>query len=197
MKQEGVHLPAKFFQRIDWHESLESVKLAATQKLIVTSFMEGIDAMKTAEDKITEELVKIEDKRCSLLESIPAIGKITSRVIVSALDNAERFDDKKSVANYCALTPTIYQSGDTKSMGRINRDGRQEVRKVLLQCAHTLVRTKNHPAAPLREFFERVEKRRGKKRAVVATARKLLTVAYGVLKSNTAYDPKKLYAYTS
>ena len=195
MKQEGVSLPEKFFQRSDWKSALGEKSLGDTQKLIVKSFMEGIDAMERSEGEITGKMTEIRDSRCELLETIPAIGKIASRVLVGALDDASRFDNKKCVANYGGLAPTIYQSGDTRNLGRINRDGRREVRKVLLQCAHTIQRMVSHDAAPVREFFERIEKRRGKKRAVVATARKLLTIAYGVLKSGVPYDPMRLRAF--
>lgn len=195
MRQEGVLLPEKFFQRSDWKSSLENHSMGETQKIIVKSFMDGIDALEQSEEEITGKMVEIQDARCELLETIPAIGKIASRVLVGALDEAGRFDNKRCVANYGGLAPTIYQSGDTTNLGRINRDGRHEVRKVLLQCAHTIQRMVSHDAAPIREFFERLEKRRGKKRAVVATARKLLTIAYGVLKSKTPYDPMKLRAF--
>ena len=195
MKQEGVSLPEKFFQRPDWKSALEAKPLGNTQKIILKSFMDGIHALEDSEETITEKMIEIKDKRCDLLETIPAIGKIASRVLVSALDDAKRFDNKKCVANYGGLAPTIYQSGGTTNLGRINRDGRQEVRKVLLQCAHTIQRMLSREAAPVREFFERIEKRRGKKRAVVATARKLLTIAYGVLKSGVAYDPMRLRAF--
>ncbi len=195
MRQEGVLLPEKFFQRSDWKNSLENHSMGETQKLIVKSFMDGIDALEHSEEEITKKMVEIQDNRCELLETIPAIGKIASRVLVGALDDAGRFDNKRCVANYGGLAPTIYQSGDTTNLGRINRDGRHEVRKVLLQCAHTIQRMTSYDAAPIREFFERLEKRRGKKRAVVATARKLLTIAYGVLKSKTPYDPMKLRAF--
>jgi transposase len=195
IRQEGVRFPAKFFQRLDWKKSIEALRLGSAQKLIVKSFMDGINALKCSEEEITARMLEIKDNRCDLLETIPAIGKIASRVIVSALDDAKRFDNKRCVANYAGLAPTIYQSGGTTNLGRINRDGRHEVRKVLLQCAHTIQRMVRHDAAPIREFFERIEKRRGKKRAVVATARKLLTIAYGVLKSGVPFDPMKLRAF--
>jgi len=51
---------------------------------------------------------------------------------------------------------------------------------------------KTHGAMPLKSFYERVAKKRGKKIAVVALARKLLTIAYGVLKTQTPYDPAKV-----
>ena len=66
------------------------------------------------------------------------------------------------------------------------------VRRVLLQCAHTVARMNSHGAKPLQQLFARIARRRGKKIAVVALARKLLTTAYGVLKSSERYDPCKL-----
>jgi len=195
IRQEGIRFPAKFFQRPGWKASLEHLSVGPTQRVIFQSFMEAIDALKRSEEELTMRLLEIQDDRCDLLETIPAIGKIAARVLVGALDDAGRFDNKRCVANYGGLAPTIYQSGGTTNLGRINRDGRQEVRKVLLQCAHAIQRTANHSAAPIREFFERIEQRRGRKRAVVATARKLLTIAYGVLKSGVPYDPMKLRAF--
>jgi len=197
MLQEGYKLPEKFFQRADWRVRLEKAKLGEVTKRIVESMMAAVEAIAQSEEELTREIVAIEDERIELLETMPGIGKLSSRVILAALDNAERFDDRKAVAKYGALTPTIYQSGGVTHMGHINRDGRHEVRRVLLQCAHTVARMKSYGSRPLREFFERVMKKRGKKIAVVALARKLLTIAYGVLKSGNPYDPKMLLPVSS
>lgn len=190
--QEGKKLPEKFFDRPDWYGALERSRLGPTLQVIVKAFRESIEALKASERELTEQIVSIDDERLELLESIPGIGELSSRVLLSAIDDARRFDNRKAVAKYGALTPTIYQSGDETHLGHINRDGRHEVRRVLLQCAHTVVRMKSPAAAPLREFFERLSRKRGKKIAVVAVARKLLTVAYGVLKSRQTYDPDVL-----
>ena len=197
MLQEGHKLPEKFFQRADWRLRLEKAKLGEVTKRIVESMMAAVEAIALSEEELTREIVAIEDERIDLLETMPGIGKLSSRVILAALDNAQRFDDRKAVAKYGALTPTIYQSGGVTHMGHINRDGRHEVRRVLLQCAHTVARMKSYGSRPLREFFERVMKKRGKKIAVVALARKLLTIAYGVLKSGNPYDPKMLLPVSS
>jgi transposase len=197
MLQEGRKLPKKFFERKDWKEKLQGVKVGKATKLIIASFMTSIEALLASEMELTQQILAIEDKRLDLLESIPSIGQITSRVLLSAMDNASRFDNKKAAAKYGALTPTIYQSGAVVHLGRINRDGRHEVRRVLLQCAHTLARMKSASARPLKQFYVRVMKKRGKKIAVVALARKLMTIAYGVLKSGQYYDFNKVAPYTA
>lgn len=195
VKQEGLHLPEKFFTRKDWQDVVKKMKVSKSLRIIVEELMKCIEALKKSEDVLTEEVVQIKDKRIDRAESIPGIGKLAARVIVSAVDEAKRFDNKKCVANYAALTPRIYQSGNETYHGRINSDGRREVRKVLLQSAHAVVRTKNEEAKLLREFYQRIEKRRGKKRAIVALARKLMTTAYGVLKNESFYEPDKLQAW--
>jgi transposase len=197
VKQEGIKFPPKFFSSKDWKQKLTNSRVSEPLRYVIDSFMGAIDGLMQSEKLITERILKIEDKRCDLLETIPLIGKITSRVLVGGLDNVDRFDGKREIANYGALTPTIYQSGNVTNLGRINRDGRHEIRKVLLQCAHSIARTNNTDVKPLKTFFTRLEKKRGKKKAVVALARKLLTTAYGVLKSGKPYDPAKLYAYAA
>jgi transposase len=192
LKQEGVRLGANFFAREDWQERLEKTRLSHTLKLILKVFRPSIEALEASEHELNQRIADIKNEKTELLETIPSIGVVSSRTVVAALDDAKRFENRKAVAKYGALTPTIYQSGDTVQLGRINRDGRHEVRRVLLQCAHLLTRMKSPGAKPLRQFYERIERRQGKKKALVALARKLLTVAYGVLKSELPYDPRKL-----
>lgn len=192
LKQEGYRLPEKFFSRNNWRRHLERMRVANTQKLILTSYMTGVESLQAAENELTDKILEIEHEKIDWLQSIPGIGALSSRVLISAIDDASRFDNKKGVAKYGALTPRIYQSGGVTHLGRINRDGRHEVRRVLLQCAHTVARMKSYEARPLRTFFERVRQRRGKKIAIVALARKLLTIAYGVLRTQTMYDPEIL-----
>lgn len=192
MLQEGVKLPEKFFSRADWQDRLEKAPISETTKLIIGSYMHAIDGLSAAEDSLESKIVTISDDRVKRLESIPGIGKLSSRTLLGALDDASRFDNKKAAAKYGALTPAVYQSGNVTNLGHICRNGRHEIRRVLLQCAHTIARMKSFDSKPLREFFERIHKRRGKKIAIVALARKLLTIAYGVLKAETYFDPKML-----
>lgn len=196
LKQEGYRLPEKFFSHANWRRHLERMRVADTQKLILTSYMTSIESLLAAEAKLTDKVLQIEHGDIERLQSIPGIGGLSSRVIVSAVDDVRRFNSKKSLSKYGALTPRIYQSGGVTHLGRINRDGRHELRRVLLQCAHTVARMKSYEARPLRLFFERIRQRRGKKIAIVALARKLLTIAYGVLKNQAMYDPNVLTAQT-
>lgn len=162
--QEGHRLPEKFFAGPTWAAKLARLPVSAPLRLIIQTFMASIEALVAAEQQLTARMVAIQNPRCPLLESMPAIGPVASRVLVSAVDEARRLDDQKAVANYGAHAPTIYyQSGAVRQLRRINRDGRGEVRRVLLQWAHTVVRMNSHEAKPLQQFYARIARRRARR----------------------------------
>lgn len=194
LKQEGVRLPAKFFTSNEWQVELMDLKLRSSTEIIVANLMYAVEQLQECEKGLNAEIQKINNEKIELIETIPGIGKLSSRILFAAIIDESRFDNSKCLANYGALTPTIYQSGGMENLGNINRDGRGEIRRAMLQCAHAVARTKTAGVKPLKDFFERIEKKRGKKRAIVALARKLLTTVYGVLKSGEAYNPAKLKA---
>jgi transposase len=189
MKQEGVSFPAKFFSVKSRRDKIQSLKVAETQKLIIDQFLLAVDKIQESEIRLGQEIAKFENQQTELLETIPGFGKFASRVIVAAVDKVDRFSDRRKIAKYGALTPRLYQSGNTLRHGAVANDGRGEIRKILLQCAHAVMRTKSFTAKPLQDFYWRVEKRAGQKRALIALTRKLLVAAYGVMKSQKAYDP--------
>jgi transposase len=195
--QEGHRLPEKFVAGAAWREQVARLPVSAPLRRIREPCLTSIAALVAAEQQLTARLRAIADPRCDVLETIPAVGPVASRVLVSALDEARRVDDQKAVAHSGALAPTIYQSGAVRQLGRITRDGRGEVRRVLLQCAHTVARMKSHGAKPLHQFVARIARRRGKTIAGVALARTLLTTAAGVLKSGQPSDPRKLEPATA
>ncbi len=192
LKQEGVRLPVKFFSSPDWQVKLIELKLSTPVEIIVANFMAAIESMVESEKSLLHEIIQIKNTTIERIETIPGIGKLNARILFGALVEAKRFDNSKCVANYGALTPTIYQSGDDLRMGSITRSGRCEIRRSMLQSAHAVARMKSAGAVPLLEFFKRIEKRRGKKRALIALSRKLLTVVYAVWKSEGVYDPSLL-----
>jgi hypothetical protein len=76
--------------------------------------------------------------------------------------------------------------------GRITKQGRSEIRAVWVQAAHAALAVKGAAATPLQRWWTRVARRRGKKTAVVALARKLLTIAFHLLQDGTTYDARRL-----
>jgi transposase len=99
------------------------------------------------------------------------VGPLSAIRLVLELGTIERFARGAALAHYLGLTPSQYSSGELDHRGHILKCGPGAVRGLLLQCAWAAVRPGRDPA--LRAVFERVAPQRGRKRAIVAIARRL------------------------
>jgi transposase len=132
------------------------------------------------------------DARTRRLLTIPGVGPRTAEVIVSVLDDAQRFRSRRQVAAYAGLTPRRYQSGQMDRQGRISKRGSPLLRQVLNQAAWVAVRCNPH----LREVFLRISGgRKGRRKpAIVAVMRRLLVIAWALLRDETCYRPRSVAA---
>jgi transposase len=120
-----------------------------------------------------------------LLRTIPGVGPRTAEVIVTVLDQPRRFATRRQVSAYAGLVPRRFQSGQMDRSGRITKRGSPLLRQTLNEAAWMAVRF--NPA--LRTFFLRIgagsKKRR--KQAIVALMRKLLVLAWAMLRDGKRY----------
>ena len=120
----------------------------------------------------------------ALLMTAPGVGFVTTEVVLSELAGSERFRNAQTVCAYAGVVPAVRQSGDKRSKDvRITKEGSGLLRWALAESAWRLVRTSPKWAAR----YARLKERKGKKRAIVAVARKLLCVLYAMLGTRTPY----------
>ena len=121
-----------------------------------------------------------------VIKTAPGVGFVTAEVVLSELGDISRFRNAKAVCAYAGLVPTVRQSGEKRSKDlRITKEGSGLLRWALVESAWRLVGSNVKWSA----LFARLKKRSGKKRAIVAVARKLLCVLYAMLKTSTPYKP--------
>jgi transposase len=126
-------------------------------------------------------------KQRELLDPIPGLGATTSAVLLACLGDIQRFDNANQVAAFTGLSPAERQSGKYKGQTRLSKTGDAFLRKALYLPA--VVAGRHNPV--VRAFCERLKaKDKAGKVIVGAAMRKLLTLAYGVLKSGQPFDPK-------
>lgn len=87
----GIKLPEKFFSRTDWHARLEKVSISDATKVIIAAYMKAIEGLSSAEDALEAKVIAIGDERIKRLESIPGIGKLSSRTLLGGLDRSQPF----------------------------------------------------------------------------------------------------------
>lgn len=134
-----------------------------------------------------------DDARTSLLMTMPGVGPLTSSMLVTTLDDADRFTKSRSVGAYLGLTPRQYASGETQRQGRISRAGPAECRAMLYEAAHCLLHFYKQPSR-LKEWGKKLAKKKGMQRAIVAVARRMAVIMHRMLVTGRAYDDKRLIA---
>jgi transposase len=124
---------------------------------------------------------------CELLVSIPGIGELTASRLLAEIQDFRDFKNARQLTAYAGLNPRKYQSGSSvHRKSRLSKIGNAHLRYALYMPA--IVAMKHNPI--IREFSQRLSERGLAKMAVVGAAmRKLLVLAYGVIKTDTIFDP--------
>lgn len=125
-----------------------------------------------------------------LLISIPGIGVLTAANILAELVNIDNYKDARQAAAYCGLTPKHFTSGTSvNAKPKLSKIGNSRLRKILYFPA--IVAKHHNPI--LKAFASRLSSR-GKHSMVVigALMRKLIHIAFGVLRSRKPFDPSFL-----
>jgi len=133
------------------------------------------------------------DERVKRLMTMPEIGSVTAMAFVATLDEAKRFQGAHQVEAYLGLVPREWSSSEVQRRGHITKAGNSRMRWLLVEAAWRIATHRKKPETQaLREWTERIARRRGKRVAIVALARKLTGILYAMWRDGSAYDPAKL-----
>jgi len=139
-------------------------------------------------DKKLEEIAQ-SNARIQRVMQIDGVGRVTAEAIVAYIDDPHRFKNKNQVSAYVGLVPRQYQSGNTDRHGRITKRGPRLLRTLLVECAWCSLKYNQWS----RETYERIHRgtQARKKKAAVALARKILVVAWAMMREESDYDPER------
>jgi transposase len=137
-------------------------------------------------DQLDEEIATVvqADADARLLLTHPGVGPLTALTTVLILGPVRRFPDSKHVVSYVGLAPALNASADKQHLGKITKQGNALLRWVLGQAAPLAARTDED----LRRRYFSVLHRRGRPKAKVALARKLLVRLYVMLRDQIDYE---------
>ena len=122
----------------------------------------------------------------AIYESVPGIGQIHARQLINELGDMKQFKNMKKLFSFTGLTPCEYSSGESVRQGNISRQGNPMLRKVLVEAAWTAIKRD----MKLKNVFDRIAHRRGKKRAIVAVARNLVGRLRACVMTGSLYEIK-------
>jgi transposase len=132
--------------------------------------------------QIAEQVLASDD--IQQLMTLPGVSGVTATALMAAIGDARRFPTADHLVGYLGLSPRVQQSGNEPARhGRISKQGPGPVRGLLVEAAWHAART----TGPLRAFHQRIAARRGVNVATVAVARKLVVIAWNMLRRGEDY----------
>jgi len=124
--------------------------------------------------------------------TVPSVGPVVSSTFVAVLDTPSRFESAHQVEAYLGLVPREHSSGEQTRRGRLTKAGSSELRSLLVEAAWSIWCWKRPQTEPLWRWAEKIARRRGKARAIVALARKLTGILFALWRDGTVYDAQRL-----
>ena len=167
---------------------LESV----TSKDIIRSIKSFIKKINTEINKTNKLILELIASHSELsnatkkLKTIQGIADKTAWAILAYLGDISRFSNSRKVVAYAGLSPALRHSGTSVMGSSLSKIGHKKLRKALYMPA--MVAMRHNPV--VRDFYQKLlANGKPKKVALIASMRKLLVISYGVLKSDSDFDP--------
>lgn len=179
------HLKTTRAQQSVYAQSSDAAVVATSIREVIATLDEQIVRVEREIRQHFDDHPDLRRKR-DLLTSIPGIGKTTAASILSEIPHIDRFESAKAIAAFAGLSPRDRQSGTSiHGRPRLCKTGNSRVRKALYMPA--IVALRFNPV--LRLFAERLLAA-GKNKCLIigAVMRKLLVLAYGILRSGVPFD---------
>ena len=132
-------------------------------------------------------LTSDEQKLYTAYQKIPGFGPRISRVLIHELGSTMQFSNEEKLFSFCGLTPSEHSSGEHKRLGHITRQGNPVLRKMLVQASWVAIKKDLY----FSEYYEKLSKRIGACRAIIAVARKLIGRARCAIKKQELYLAEK------
>ena len=137
-------------------------------------------------DKQIQSLISTRQEDLKIAMSIPGMGCTSASTSLAEIGNLKDFNNGEKLAAYCGLVPSVYQSAGKLITGHITKHGSPHVRRMLIEVAHAISRTKAD--SKLKRFYFRIKSRHGAKVAVVALARKVLCILHHLIVNREMFE---------
>jgi transposase len=162
-------------------------KLTSHHKLMIEASLEHIKAMENIIDTIDiqiNKLLKKHNEEYELLQTIPGVKEKAATAIIAEIGtNMDQFPTEDHLCSWAGIAPGNNESAGKKKSGKITK-GSKALKNILVQSAWAASKTKD---TYLSSKYKSLVGRRGKKRALIAVAHKILQIAYFIIKDKQPY----------
>ena len=170
--------------------SITGITFTFEQKLRIKHIKDHINYLTNEINDLRETvdtLVAPYEDYINLLMTIPGIDRNSAITIISEIGtDMSQFSSHHRLASWAGLAPGCNESAGKKKSVKISRAG-VYLKPCLVEVAHNAVKDKTNTYYA--DKFNKISKRRGKKRAIIAIARKILVAIYHMLSTGEAWNP--------
>jgi transposase len=126
------------------------------------------------------------DEVCRRLMTVPSIGPVVALTYRATVDVPARFRNSRAVGAVLGLTPCKYQSGESDHTGAISKCGDEMMRVMLYEAAQVML-MRSTRWSWLKAWAMQIARRRGRKKAIVALARRLAVIMHRIWVDGTEF----------
>ena len=165
--------------------------LAAHLHSAMSGLLEQIDALGIKIRDYNQRIAAVAAKHPEVerLASVPGVGTLTAATFVLTLGRRERFAHSRDVGSFLGLRPRQKQSGERDPKLGISKSGDKYLRKLLVQCAHHILGHFGKDSSLRQWGLSKSDGSPGKKRAVIAVARKLAVLLHRMWVTGQIFKP--------
>ncbi len=185
LTSEGISCPyADIFGKTS-KEWLDGCGLSPTRKgyLLQLKKLAGAfeDEISILEKTILEQAC--ESDEMTLLDTMPGVAPLSALTIMAEIGDIKRFKTPEQLCSYAGLVPIVRQSGSVDYKGSV-KSGNKALKAILIKDAHSAARWNPR----FRRFCRRLEKKKGKSKAITAVAHKMLRIMWFMLQRGKPFD---------
>lgn len=180
----------EWLERVIIGDAPPSIPVPRLDRLRIGSLLneiDRIDALVADLESVIASFVAVRPhlkEQMDRLLSITGVNVVVAAGLMACIGDVTRFPDKKKLAGYLGVVPSVKQTGDSAPRyGRITKQGRAEARWLLIEAAEHLRKA----PGPMRALYARVQRKRNHNVAVVAVARKLIELVHHLLTHEEDY----------
>lgn len=185
--RNGVALTrAAFASRVSRARLMAREDLPAADLAILRTCLRQIEALGEEINALEGEIIARGKalKGLRRLLQVHGLNLLSAISLLAEIGDITQFETSKQLVSYAGLATSTRQSNETVRHGKITKQGRKRLRTVCIQAVLAMV---NRTETPLMEFYQKKKREKGAGKAICATARKLLTVIFVVLKKELDY----------
>lgn len=177
-------------------DSLKDSRIENDQRMkmnISYNHIEELDKhIQDLEVEMIKRVLPYYDQFKNILE-IPGISFVSAIIIISEIGlDMTQFESDKQLCSWAGLAPANNESANKKKSVRISKAGIY-LKPLLVQCALSAIKSNSQPYYKVK--YERIKKRRGHKKAIIAIARMILTSIHHIILTGEIFHPSDIDTY--